>query len=210
MAIPKTISQLDAAGPLSGAEQFPLVQNERTKKVSLNSLKDFTDTSCQCTIISRYDSIPNEFVGVGAPFGLSTKILEANTLLTDGSWIMMYVSGTFAANGNTKIVGLTIAQDAYSQGFDFSSGTYNNQTWEMIFRIQRISQTSFKIFQRYETTGNSTFISTYASNRHTTVTNNVDFNNDITLAIQSGGTVASSDVTLETWISTVNLVDPNS
>lgn len=195
----RRISQLDASAPLSGAEQFVLVQNTRTVKTTLTDIKNYSDTSCQCTLFSRYAT---KTTTTSLTNYLDTYTIPEDTLPTDGSWLHVYVNGTFAANGNLKTAGMQIDYVAFSQAFTITLGNYNNQTWEAVFRIQRTSQTTFKIVAMYHVdTLSDVAIASFSG---------VDFSSEIQLSAYGYSFTAAGDVTLESWIGVVNKLDANS
>lgn len=198
-AEPKRISQLDASSPLTGAEQIALVQNTKTVKTTLATVKDYTDTSCQCTLFSRYDSIPT---ATSLSYYFNTYTVPGGTLNNDGDWLHVWVNGTFAANANLKTAGMSISQGAFNQAITITAGNYNNQSWGTEFRIQRTSLTTFKVIGTFHVdTISDIFVQSFSG---------VNFSADILLSAYGYSLTAAGDVTLESWIGQVNKLDPNS
>lgn len=201
---PKRISQLDAAGPLTGAEQMPIVQNERTVYATTATAKEFFDTSCSCTLVSRYtdsctaaDLLENY---------LKTYTLPANTLSTDGSYLEVYMAGTFAANGNDKSVNFYLDSHVWSVPL----ATYNNYTWFLHLTIQRSTSGTSRTSGKWE------LIPTSAALQTPEVIailddDDVDWTIDQQLAITgTNGTANADDICVSVWTTDLHLLDANS
>lgn len=209
----KRFSQYDAAAPLSGAEQLLLLQNEHVKITPLNNIKQFTDTSCQCTLASRYTES-----GTGnntLKTYLHTYTLPANTLSTDGSWLDIFAAGYFAANGNNKLVAIGIASTA--TGLDGNHGTpnfaFNDDFWEIALRVQRINSDSFMVTKKVTVVANSASLGT--PGMFQTITDVGTFSglwlNDVQLSVNAtNGTASADDITCSSFIVVAHLLDTNS
>lgn len=140
------ISLWDAAAPLSGSENIPMIQEGRNVRIQVQNFKTFTDTSCQCTLVSRYDT-----VGTDADTKikyLQTYSMPPNTLDTNGSWIEIYAWGLLNSPGNQKTLYLYFGSALSSTGI-FTGGSY----WYFYTKILRTSANTQKIFSEYNVPG---------------------------------------------------------
>lgn len=134
----KRISQLDAAGPLTGIEVIPIVQDSRTKKVTIDTVKDYSDTSCQCTLVNRFAQVGND-ANTLEQF-LHTYQMPADTLSAAGSYIEILARGEFATNNNIKIVNIYFGSTSFQLQTTGADG--NNKGWEFNVRVSRMTQTT--------------------------------------------------------------------
>lgn len=208
----KRISQLDLASPVTGAEMFAIVQNSRTKRLFLDDLRNFNDTSCQCTLVSRYNEN-----GWGNAANTDDNFLQTysdtSILATDGSWLEIFASGYYSANNNTKVAAVEISQGAFSAQFQVPAvSPHNDERWEISIKMQRTSQTNYLAIARYEIVPISAGLeSPQMIVKKYTASNQIDWNNSITLSVIGQTDVAAAnDVVLESWIMRVNEQDANS
>lgn len=210
MALPpgKIISQLDLATPLSNSDLIAVVQGIGTKRATILQLKDAIESSCECTVLSRYNAVTT---GSNAlTYYLQTKILDANTLPTDGSWLQLFAFGTFAANGNSKSCGININQGAYNQNFTVDTAIYNDFAWEINARFQRKTQTTGKLVIQFELVSNPGGMAVSEARKKDVIDiTGIDFSNDIQFGVIGINGSASADVTCESFIGVPYPMDPN-
>lgn len=212
---PKRISQLDASSPLTGAEQIALVQNTKTVKTTLATVKDYTDTSCQCTLASRYNE-----VGVPATtvtYTFQSYTVPANTLSTDGSWLHITAVGKFAATANAKTSGIGFKQNNISVssiGRATGSYVYNDYYWSIELKVQRSSSSTFMrtaFVNIIPYNAGSQYANTSVDSYTDYVSGTIDWSNDIqifTFGDSASGT--ANDITCGQFIVSVNHLDVNS
>lgn len=208
---PKAISQLDAAGPLSGAEQLAGVQDTRTKKITVDQIKEYSDTSCQCTLFSRYNAVGTD--AVTTKKYLQTYTLPAETLPTDGSWLQIHAAGTFAANGNTKLVSVGIKQT--STGLNQLSSTpsfaFNDDTWSIDLRVQRSSASSYVIYKHVTVTDNAATLQTPGELQTIGDVSSMSWLQDLQITVEgTNSTASANDIVCNSFIGIAHLLDTNS
>ncbi len=202
---PKRISELDLAGPLTGAEQMVFVQNERTVRGSLDSLSDFVDRSCQCTLVSRFETTCTSAVTFEE--FLETYTLPANTLPTAGSYLDVFAKGTMAATATTKTVTFTIGSSTYS----FPTAVYNDYVWFLYVKIQRVLSNSFRISGKWEIFPNSAALQTPEVLRINATEEGENLLIDQPMSISAeNGTANANDICVESWIVDLHLLDADS
>lgn len=208
----KRISQLDAASPLTGAEQIPIVQEGRTVRIQVQNFKTFTDTSCECTLVSRYNEN-----GWGNAVNTDVNYLQTYTdsliLPTDGSWLEIFASGYYSANNNGKVAAIEISQGVFVTQFQVPNiSPHNDERWEISIKLQRTSQTDYLAIARYEIVAVSLGLEApQLSIKKYTASNQINWNNAMTISVIGQTDVAAAnDVVLQSWIMRVNQQDANS
>ena len=132
MALPesKKITLLDLANPLNSADQIPVVQDGVTKRATVDQVTDATNTSCQCTLVSRSDS--SSTPATTDEFYFETWQMPANTLSTDGSWLEIIAYGTNGANNNAKTLKMYFGSTAiYTQ----NTANLSDRDWETMMKF---------------------------------------------------------------------------
>lgn len=199
----KRISSLDTADPLTGAEQLALTQNERTVRATMQAVKSFADSSCQCTLVSRYTNSCTSAVTFEE--FLETYILPANTLSTNGSYLDIYITGTFDANATTKTLTFRFGANLVT----LPVKTYNSVAWFLKLKIQRATATLQRITGYWETVDDVVAAAPEMLNVLTEPTENLL--TDTTLSISgTNGTANEADICLASWIVDLHLLDTNS
>lgn len=193
----KRITQLDAAAPVTGTEQIAIVQETRTKRMYLSDLRTYTDTSCQCTLVSRYNS-----VGTDADTKikyLQTYQMPPDTLSTNGSWLEIYAWGALANSGNFKTLYITFG------GHTFATPLFNGgNIWELNTKIVRVSQNSQRAFHKYDISGT-------ASGNEVPTTLTSDLATQIPISVAGKNNTASADdIVCHVFIIRMNKMDADS
>lgn len=200
----KRITELDLATPLTAADLIVVVQNNKTKKSTIAEMQQATDTSCQCTLVSRYNT-----VGTGADTlekFFQTYQMPANTLSTDGSWLEIMAWGRYAANNNNKTLKLNFG----STTFTTTALMQNNNFWRINAKAVRTSSTTQDLFTELNilvpsASGDGT---TGCGNFQTPTEN---LGNDVAISISGvNGTASANDITCEGLIIRMNYMDANS
>lgn len=207
----KRISQLDAGSPLSGAEQIPAVQNTRTVHITPDQIKAFSDTSCQCTLFSRYNAVGTD--AVTTKKYLQTYTLPADTLPTDGSWLQIHAAGTFAANGNTKLISIGIKQTStgLNQLSSIPSFGFNDDTWSIDLRVQRSSETSYVIYKHVTVTDNAATLQTPGELQTIGDVSSMSWLQDLQITVEgTNSTASANDIVCKSFIGVAHLLDTNS
>ena len=193
---PKRITELDLASPLTDADQIAVVQGTRTKRATIAQVKTSTDTSCQCTLVSRYNTVGTDANTLEKFF--QTYQLPADTLSTDGSWLEIFAWGSTAANGNLK----TLTARFGGSTIYTNSVALNNRKWDFTAKVIRTSSLGQITFA---------FSSTFNSSSGQEAAPTEDMGNDIAVSISgTNGTASASDITCEGFIIRVNYMDANS
>lgn len=190
------ISQLDAAAPLTGAEQIALDQNSRTKQTTIKAIKDFTDTSCQCTLVSRGRSSSTGADTLETYF--ETWQMPDNTLSSNGDWLEIFAYGTTAANSNLKTLTL------YFGGTSIYVKTIgvNNKGWEIRAKVLRTSSTTQKTYSVSDTMD---------AGNHQIKFPTEDLSSTISISISgTNGSASAGDINCEGFFIRLNKVDADS
>lgn len=210
--IAKAISQQDAAGPLSGIEVLAGVQDGRTVKIPVDQIKEFSDTSCQCTLVSRYNE-----VGIPATTLISylhTYTLPANTLSTDGSWLDITATGKFAANANFKAAGVIFRQNSISVGGrQTTTNTYNDYYWNIELKFQRKSSSTYMRTAKVAITpyNAGSEVGNNPDMYIDYVVSTIDWTNDLQIVVTGDSSAASAnDITCGQFIVVLHKLDPES
>lgn len=210
---PKRITELDLANPLTDADLIAVVQANRTKKARMSSVKQLIDTSCQCTLVSRYNTVGSLALPIST---LQSYVMPDLTLPTNASWLSIYAAGGFAHNGNSKAIKLNITTPSgLDMDFPLPSAPYfndgvNDAFWEMRIKIQRSSEitaTVTSLFTLHDDSGSASNPTTYFT--ITSPLNNIDFGNTIQFNLIAEGS-AANDVTVTPFIIEAHLMDANS
>lgn len=203
--MPKRISQLDAAGPLTGAELVPLVQNSRTKYATMDTLSVYGDTSCQCTLVSRYNTVSTS-ADTTETFAQSYT-LPANTLNTDGSWLEIMAWGSFAANNNNKTITLYFGSTTFSQTYSTTNG--NAGRWIINARLIRSSSSTQAGF--VEILANKDITPNSSSGNTTIVAGSENMASDVVISVSiTNGTASAADIVSNGLLIRLNKVDADS
>lgn len=210
-AEPRRISQLDLAGPLTSADQLAIVQGTVTKRTTLSSLSSLMEDACECTLASRYNTRSSSALALTY---LDSYVMPENTLATDGSWLEIYATGTFAGNNNNKYASVNISSPStgYSLNFSFPTDTFNTMDWEISIRVQRKTELKARVIGKCiatpQTIGTMTADETFTQKYEDA---DLDFGNGMYFSVSGfSGTAASGDVTMDSWIIEAHLLDPNS
>lgn len=210
---PKRITELDLASPLTDADQIAIVQNNRTKRATIAQVNAATDTSCECTLVSRYTEVGTDANTLTKY--LYTYQLPSDTLNVDGAWLEIYASGYFLNNANSKEISIELDSTAtgYNASLCTASNTFNDKYWEMTLRIQRSSSNNLRIDQQVKVNSYSPLLVAPVS-RHivseATGFKNV-WANDLSISvIATNGTANANDITCSQFIVRANLLDANS
>lgn len=194
---PKAISQLDLASPLTSADQFVVVQNGVTKKALFNMLASALDTSCQCTLVSRFDRVCTGADTIEKYF--QTYTLPGGVMTSNGDWLEIYATGTAAANINTKTIYFNFGAIKLEV-----SGPFNDVAWKIDIHIQRITEVRQKISLIYY--DGRTFGA--GVNKIVEAYENLAY--DIPISISGMNSVANVDeICNESFIIKLNKVDTN-
>lgn len=209
----KRISELDLAGPLTSSDQIVLVQQGKTVRSQLSNAQSLFSDGCQCTLVSRYTT-----VGTGNNTLLNylqTYTLPDDIITVDGSWLEIHAAGTFAANGNQKLVSFSLKQNSTGLDANFSIpiGAYNDDLWYIDLKLQRSGE------QDYVVSGDGNVYNNTAGALQTPQTipflgdgNGCDWTaGDLQLTIEgTNSTASANDITVNTFIVVAHLLDPNS
>lgn len=194
------ISQMDLAGPLSGAEYFTLVQDGKTKKVQASSFSQVITSSCQCTLVSRY-------AAVGTDTNTLEKYLQTwqypgGTLRTDGSWLEIITWGDMSAGvGNDAVFNFRFG----SHLFTYTDTTGGPAVWSFKSMIIRTSATSFRVYENFEYDG----LSFACQKNSKTYTQDLLVDIPLSVSGQSDG-AGASDVDCHGLIIDLHQIDVNS
>lgn len=202
----KRISQLDLATPLTGAEQFVLVQNSRTKRTTLDTIREEVDSSCQCTLVNRFAQVGNA-ANVLQQY-VQTYQMPGNTLLSAGYWLEIYASGEFAANNDLKLV--TIYFGSSSFGITTTGADGNSKGWDFRVRVHRMTQTTQQMTGTFLTFPRSSFAAgTGTIFPKGNPTENLSNVVSIRLSVQTDQTTANN-ILVNDFIIRVNKMDADS
>lgn len=197
------ISQMDLAGPLSGAEYFTLVQDGKTKKVQASSFSQVITSSCQCTLVSRFNSVGTD-ANTLEKF-LQTYQMPAGLLRTNGSWLEIIAWGVFS-NNTQKTIYLNFGSTKVSSG----TGTINNMNWSMNSIIGRASGTSQKIKMSIHAEAISgDWQNPFSTEENANSSEDLNVSIPISLSAQNG-TANANDIVCEGFIIRLNEIDVNS
>lgn len=202
----KRISQLDLATPLTGAEQFVLVQNSRTKRTTLDTIRDEVDTSCQCTLVNRFAQVGNAANTLRQY--LHSYQMPGSTLVSAGSWLEIYAAGEFAANNNLKIVYIDFGTTSFSITTTGADG--NAKGWDFRVRVHRMTQTTQQMTGTFLTFPRTSFGSgTGTIFPKGNPTENLSSVVSITLSVQTD-TASANDILVNDFLIRVNKMDSDS
>lgn len=137
---PKRITELDLASPLTDADQIAIVQGTRTKRATIAQVKTSTDTSCQCSPVSRFTQVGNAANTLQQY--LYTWQMPEDFLSTTGSWLDIDITGQFAANTDDKFIYLEFGGSNIISGAQFSGADGNSKFWHLKAKVTRKTQTS--------------------------------------------------------------------
>lgn len=137
---PKRITELDLANPLTDADLIAVVQNNRTKKATLAQIQSVTDTSCECSPVSRFSQLGNA-ANTSRQY-LHTWQMPPDFLPTAGSWIDIDISGQFAANTDTKIIYLQFGSSNIISGVQFTGSDGNSKFFKLRAKVTRATSTT--------------------------------------------------------------------
>lgn len=210
---PKRISELDLANPLTDADFFPVVQDGRTKRTTYDQVRTGAQDGCQCTLVSRFTT-----VGTSANTTkkyLYTYSLPSDVIQTDGSFLSIHAAGLFAANTNTKTVGLEIRQvsTGLSLTLEIPPFGYNNDYWMMDFRIQKSGDNAYVLYTYVSVVNNTTSPLQTPGVLHSVGDGTgTDWSaGDLQFCITAtNGTATANDITCNTFIIEGHLLDANS
>lgn len=200
----RTISQLDAAGPLTGGEKIPMVQGGRTVWAQPTAFSPLLDSGCKCTLVSRMNSVPAPDV-VFEEY-LQTYQMPVNTLRSVGDWIEIISFGSFGVNSNAKNIFHEIKGGAVYHDFT-TAGSASDTVWELKSILTKTSSSDIKVITSC-LVGGTALSSGTTSNNYTRAT--VLTTLEIDISMGSYGLTAASDVICEGFIVRLNQVDTNS
>lgn len=208
----KRISQLDLSAPVTSSDQIALVQQGKTVRAPLSNLQSLFSDGCQCTLVSRYTTR-----GTGANTSLTyleTYTLPEDVLTVNGSWLQVHIAGTFAANGNQKLVAFGLKQNSTGlhATFPIPQSAYNDDNWTMDLRIQRSGSSDYVVYQYASVVNNSVSLQSPNVMHSVGDGNGVNWTaGDLQLTIEAtNGTASANDITSNTFIVVAHLLDPNS
>lgn len=208
----KRISQLDLAGPVTASDQIVLLQNGKTVRSPLSNTESIFANGCQCTLVSRYTT-----VGTGNNTLLTylqTYTLPDDVMTVDGSWLGIHLAGTYAANGNQKLLRFGLKQNSTGLDADFSipQSGYNDDNWTMDLRIQRSGESSYVVYQYVSVVSNAVSLQAPSVMHSVGDGNGVNWvSGDLQLTVEAvNGTASANDITCNTFIIEAHLLDPNS
>lgn len=208
----KRISQLDLAGPLSASDVFPVVQNGKTKRATVEQMQSITEDSCECTLVSRYTSVGTDANTLKKY--LYTYTLPEGIMNVDGNYLEIHAAGSFAANGNNKLVSVGIKQNStgYQIAFSVPLSGHNDDSWMIDLRVQRSSSGALMAHRYVSVIDNSPTLQTPAVIHGITSSTGVDWDSgDVQITVEgTNGTASANDIVCDTFIIEAHLLDPNS
>lgn len=208
---PKRITELDLSSPLTDADQIAVVQGTRTKRATIAQVKTATDSACQCTLVSRYNTVGTD-ANTTKKY-LQTYTLPYDTLTSNGSWLEIYASGLFAANGNTKTATIELKQDStgLSQSNATTASAFNNDYWAIKLKVQKSSDTTYVVDSYVSVVPNEVTMQTPSVFQSVGDVSNMDWGNDLQICVTgTNGTANANDIQVMQFIVVAHLLDPNS
>lgn len=206
------ITQLDLANPLTSSDLIAVVQQGRTKRATFEQVQTLTGDACQCTLVSRYNSVGTDANTLKKY--LQTYTLPADVMTVDGNWLWIHAAGYFAANGNTKLVSVGIKQDSTGHNAPYSvpQSTYNDDYWSIDLIIQRSSQTTYVVYKDVSAVPNAVTLQTPGELKSIGDVTGVNWETgDLQITVEAtNGTASANDIVNNSFIVEAHLLDPNS
>lgn len=210
MATPesKRITELDLATPLTAADLIAVVQSDRTKKATIGALQDATDTSCECSPVSRFTQVGNAANTLQQY--LHTWQMPTGTLPATGSWLEIDITGQFAANTDDKLVYLEFGSSSIISGAYFSGADANSKFWHLKAKVTRKIQTSQTITGHITAMPRAGFPDTPKTLGFKS-TGSEDLGNSVNVKLSVvSGTATANNILVDDFHVVVHYSDPNS
>lgn len=208
----KRISQLELASPLTSSDMIAVVQSGRTKRAPMDNVRSFANSSCQCTLVSRYNTVGTDANTIKKY--LHTYTLPDDVMNVDGNWLEIHAAGYFAANGNGKLISVGIKQNSSGHYalYSIPVSTYNDDYWEIDLIIQRSSQTTYVVGKDVTVTPNAATLQTSGNLLTSGDVTGISWDvADVQITVEgTNSTASANDIVCHTFIVRANLLDPNS
>jgi hypothetical protein len=221
MSAQVTITQLPAAGPITGAESVPIVQNGVTVQTTTGAISASPSQTQTFLTVNQEPTLPNSR-SIGATNGLVVSDGGAQGVLnvtTTGALSSLVTSGTGfqVKTSSTAITGRSIATSGAGLTVADGSGVSGNPTVALSGQVANFANASFNGLVALSTAGNITSATVTGTASQIDVANGTGVSGNPTISLASnpvipgtGGVVVPAGTTAQRGTSTLGNLRYNS